>query len=632
MTIDYKKLGFKCGIEIHQQLDTEKKLFCRCPVGLTDQEPDARILRHMRPTLSELGEYDGTALMEFKTKKEVIYELYRDLTCSYEMDDTPPFPVNQQALDIAIEISLMLNCSIVDEIHITRKQYLDGSIPTGFQRTAVIGVDGWIPFRDKKIRITQVNLEEDACREVSDKGHNIVFKTDRLSTPLVEIITEADMKDPEEAQEAVRQLARFTRSTGKVRRGIGAARQDVNVSIEGGTRVEIKGVGRYEYIESLTRNEAIRQKNLLKIRDLLRTRGVTESNIHCEKAYIGSLSPDTKCKVLKKAIEQKHTIGAIKLCGFAKILQMETQPKVPFAAEFAGRVRVIACLDEDPNILHSGNLYEYGMSSEEWQMIKNELNVKQTDAVIITWGKRKDVDTALNEIKIRAVEATKGVPNDTRQDKGNGITDFERVLPGPDRMYPDTDSIPVEITKDRLSRIKKQMNQSPDKREKKYLKIGFSKDLAYRFSSYPKEDLFIKMIKNTEVSPSFVASTLLDTFKGLKREGLRTEEISDKSLIKVFKWLDEGHFQKELMPDILQRLATLDYPSAKDLKKDFNINGKLPAYKTIVSDAIKEHSKSRNGKKESSVRFLMGKIMKKYRGSVEAGKISKLLERTLKTL
>ena len=121
----YRDLGLKCGLEIHQQLDTEKKLFCRCKAVLHNDKPSATILRHMRPTLSELGEYDGTALMEFKTKKNVVYQLYNDTVCTYEMDDTPPFQLNKQALDIAIEIALLHNCSIVDEIHISRKQYLD---------------------------------------------------------------------------------------------------------------------------------------------------------------------------------------------------------------------------------------------------------------------------------------------------------------------------------------------------------------------------------------------------------------------------------------------------------------------------------------------------------------------------
>lgn len=159
----YAEWGLKSGLEIHQQLDTRQKLFCRCPVLPYSDHVDAEILRHMRPTLSELGEYDGTALMEFKTKKNIIYQLDNRSVCTYEMDDTPPFELNLQALDIALEIALLLDCSIVSELHVSRKQYLDGSIPTGFQRTTIVGVEGKIPVNGRDVGIIQLGLEEDAC-------------------------------------------------------------------------------------------------------------------------------------------------------------------------------------------------------------------------------------------------------------------------------------------------------------------------------------------------------------------------------------------------------------------------------------------------------------------------------------
>jgi len=173
MLNDYKRIGFKSGLEVHQQLLTREKLFCHCPSGIYQENDDynAEIIRHMRPTLSELGEYDGTALMEFKTKKEIIYRLKNETACTYEVDDTPPFPINKEALEIAIEISLISKLNIVGEVHITRKQYLDGSIPTGFQRTAIIGVEGEIPLKNKKVRLIQLSLEEDSCREISDIRH-----------------------------------------------------------------------------------------------------------------------------------------------------------------------------------------------------------------------------------------------------------------------------------------------------------------------------------------------------------------------------------------------------------------------------------------------------------------------------
>ncbi|MCP4684009.1 MAG: Glu-tRNA(Gln) amidotransferase GatDE subunit E, partial [bacterium] len=268
----YTGLGFMCGLEIHQQLLTDKKLFCNCPAGLfqKDGEYDAEVIRHMRPTLSEMGEYDGTALMEKRTKKRIFYRLKNETACTYDVDDTPPFKINRQALDRALEIGLMLGTSIVGELHITRKQYLDGSIPTGFQRTAIVGIEGEIPLKNKKIKIIQLSIEEDSCREVSDIGHDRVYTTDRLGMPLIESVTYPEMLTPDEAMEAGQYLRLLCRTSGKVRTGIGAARQDVNVSITGGTRVEIKGVAHINWIPELTHNEAFRQKALLTIRDLFR--------------------------------------------------------------------------------------------------------------------------------------------------------------------------------------------------------------------------------------------------------------------------------------------------------------------------------------------------------------------------
>jgi len=246
----YDKIGFKSGLEVHQQLLTEKKLFCHCPAGLynSNEEFDAEVIRHMRPTLSELGEYDGTALMEFKTRKEIIYRVKNETTCTYEVDDTPPFQIDKTALDIAIEISLLSKMNIVGEVHITRKQYLDGSIPTGFQRTAIIGVEGEIYLKNKKVRLIQLSIEEDSCREVSDIRHTRIFKTDRLGMPLIETVTYPDMDNPDEVKEACDYIRFLNRSSGKVRTGIGAGRQDVNVSCKGGTRVEIKGVSHTKLI------------------------------------------------------------------------------------------------------------------------------------------------------------------------------------------------------------------------------------------------------------------------------------------------------------------------------------------------------------------------------------------------
>lgn len=533
--INFRKLGFISGLEIHQQLNTAHKLFCRCPAGLQNREPDAEILRHMRPTLSELGEYDGAALMEFKTKKQVVYQLYEDSMCTYEMDDTPPFPINMQALEIAIEIALAFNCNIVDEIHISRKQYLDGSIPTGFQRTTVIGTDGWIPYKGRKIKITHVTLEEDACREVSDIGHTIVFKTDRLSTPLVEIITDADMRTPKEVQEVDEILGRVMRTTGKVKRGIGTVRQDVNVSIKGGSRVEIKGVPRTQYIEKLTEIEALRQKALLDIRKEIAKRDNAPKNLKCNKKDVTELLKNTNCKILQEALSNNLRIKAISLNKYAGLLNYPTQPGLTFADELSGRVRVIACLDSKPNILHTDEPLAYDMSEEDWNILRKDLNSSKKDTIVIVWGREEDTNTALNEIKIRATSDIIGVPKETRQHFVNGTTDFERILPGADRMYPDTDSPPIAVTDELLDKIKSRLPEPLWIKEARYRKMGLSNELIKPLVISQYSGLFDKIVKEIKIKPKLAACTFICIFKDLKRKGYNTEKLTEEKIFKTFK-------------------------------------------------------------------------------------------------
>jgi glutamyl-tRNA(Gln) amidotransferase subunit E len=469
-SLDYKKIGLRVGREVHQQLDTERKLFCHCPAGVYTSSHDGAVLRHMRPTLSALGEYDGTALMEFKTKKNVVYLLHKSNVCTYEMDDTPPFPVNQSALDVAIEQCLMLGCDIVDEVHIARKQYLDGSIPTGFQRTAIVGVEGKIPFRGRSISITQVSVEEDSCREVSDRGHLIVWRTDRLGMPLIETVTGPDLRTPDEVEEAILLIGRICRSTGHVRVGMGASRQDVNVSVAGGRRVEIKGVPKAGFAPALVHGEAVRQVNLLELRDELRSQGlrdaediqvrhedVTElvANSQLDHLRAETWHSELEARAAEPGADLERGCGnfcvrAVALRGLSGTVDWPTQPGLTFAQELAGRIRVIACLDQQPTFIHDAQWPDYEGSRQELEQLRERLNCGDDDALIVVWGAEDDTVTAAEEIRLRYADALDGVPNETRQPREDGSTDFERILPGPDRMYPDPDSPPQAITPNRV--------------------------------------------------------------------------------------------------------------------------------------------------------------------------------------
>ncbi len=453
----YKHIGFMSGLEVHQQLLTREKLFCHCPAGIynKDSDYDAELVRHMRPTLSELGEYDGTALMEFKTRKRIIYRIKNESACTYEVDDSAPFPINREALENALEIALLCKSNIVGEVHISRKQYLDGSIPAGFQRTAVIGVGGHIELENKTIRLQQLCIEEDSCREISDIGHIRIFKTDRMGTPLIETVTYPDCETPEEVKTVCDYIRFMNRSTGKVRTGPGRARQDVNVSCRGGNRVEIKGVAHTRHIPQLTHNEAFRQWSLLILREKLHARIKDTAHWNAVSIRIVPGSDQLAYPPIAQALALGQPLMLIRLPGFKGALSHFTQPGKCFADELSDRLKVIACI-EKPNMLHSEAL-NIGLSPQEWKKLGKTLSAGPDDGLVLLWGPEDDIPTALEVIEERCKMAFEGIPPETRKALPDRTTVFERVLPGANRMYPDTDSAPIPLSNKTISSLQEKL-------------------------------------------------------------------------------------------------------------------------------------------------------------------------------
>lgn len=608
---DYVAVGFTSGLEIHQQLLTSKKLFCRCPAGRYSERHDAEILRHMRPTLSELGEYDGTALMEFKTKKEIIYRINRETVCTYEMDDTPPFPMNEEALDIALGIGMMYGCDLVDEIHIARKQYLDGSIPTGFQRTAIFALNGRIPFKGREVRVVQMSIEEDSCREVSDIGHQRVYLTDRLGMPLIETVTAPDMKTPYEVAEVAELCRWMVRSTGRVRTGMGAARQDVNVSVSGGTRIEIKGVPRIPHIPLLTYNEAMRQWNLLRLREELHRRGITPESFQATTETVTKLLRRTKYQPLQDALASNMLVQCVALRGFRGLLRWQTQTGTYFSKEISDRVRVIACLTTLPNILHSDSPSE-SLSTAEWQSIKKAVGATDDDTLVLVWGNAQDAITGAKEIIIRAKEATIGVPSETRQALRDGTNGFERILPGADRMYPDTDLPPIRITEERRARIRATLPLDFWNREDRYRSLGVPEDLVPSLAVSRFAPLFESLINEGHILPQLAAAILIQYPKRLKREGFNAalvDETMVQSLIAAYK---QGRIPKDAIYYVLREMVRhgsftdelLPAPcSAEELH-------------TTIRESIMSLNRMNIHHPEKKREILMGLVMNRLRGRI----------------
>jgi glutamyl-tRNA(Gln) amidotransferase subunit E len=641
--IDYAEVGLIAGLEVHQQLLTERKMFCHCPAGRYTKEHDGVVLRHMRPTLSELGEYDGTALMEFKTKKNIIYLLHKSNVCTYEMDDTPPFLLNQQALDVAIEQCLMLGCDIVDEVHIARKQYLDGSIPTGFQRTAIVGVNGKLPLRGRTLSVVQVSVEEDSCREVLDKGHLIVWRTDRLGMPLIETVTGPDLRTPEEVEEAILLVGRVCRSTGHVRVGMGASRQDVNVSVRGGRRVEIKGVPQAHWARRLVHGEAVRQVNLLRLRDELHARGFKRrEEVQIEQADVTYLFASSQLPVLRAeewarfVADEKRRPGfelgsgpfcvrVVKLPGLAGTLAWPTQPDHSFSHELAGRVRVIAGLDQQPILLSSEKWPDYVDGQRELRKLKKRMHCGPLDALVLVWGPLEDTITAAEEIRLRYADAVDGVPLETRQPFPDGSTDFERILPGPDRMYPDTDSPPVRMTRERVAGLQAVLPPPPWVREQRYAAAGAARPTIHYLIRRGGAALVDRVVEQAGAGLRQACTFFGERLKGLRRAGAAVDEIPVERWVELFRLAREREALLESWRELAAKLAAEPAREVAAVVAELGLASPVDL-EAALEEALRGPAPTHLARHEHEAalaarhRYTMGRVMPRLRGRV-AGRI-----------
>ncbi|MDD3637905.1 MAG: Glu-tRNA(Gln) amidotransferase subunit GatE [Bacteroidales bacterium] len=622
----YDRIGFMSGLEVHQQLLTDKKLFCHCPAGVFNHsnDYDAEIIRHMRPTLSELGEYDGTALMEFKTRKEIVYRIKNPTACTYEVDDTPPFPINRQALDIAIEISLLSKLNVVGEVHITRKQYLDGSIPTGFQRTAIIGVEGEIPLPHKKIRLIQLSIEEDSCREISDIGHTRVYKTDRLGMPLIETVTYPECMNPDEVKQACDYIRFLNRSTGKVRTGMGAGRQDVNVSCKGGTRVEIKGVAHTKWIPELTHNEAFRQWSLLLLRDqLLKQIEEPKSWKIKNKSILAADIPEAN-GLIRHAEANGNWFQLICLPGFKGALSHFTQPGQSFVNELSDRLKVIACI-EKPHLLHS-EMIEPGLTFENWEKLGALVKAGQEDALLLIWGPEEDIATALETIEERCKMALEGIPQETRKSLPDGTTIFERVLPGADRMYPDTDSAPIPLEDTQIENLRSQLPEEVIDHYHQLQAWGVPEDTyTYIFSKnlFPLiRDLTEKLQVPARYAGTFIGHTLKHAMGQHKNSAFKY-----RTVYHLFDFLKQKGLEYRLAEKMIYELAAhprMEFESVLNSMKfkslpEAEIISKLP----FIAGKFNPRKK---GKPEDRSNWIMGQLRNTATGNINLTELAKTVK------
>ncbi|MCS7130433.1 MAG: Glu-tRNA(Gln) amidotransferase subunit GatE [Archaeoglobaceae archaeon] len=597
--------GLKVGIEIHQQLDTKEKLFCKCPTE-SFEEPKLEIKRYLRLKKSEMGEEDRAAKEEVERRKRFIYKFY-DTTCLVEADEEPPTEMNREALKIAVQVAKMLKMTILDEIHVMRKIVIDGSNTTGFQRTALVAVDGEIEVKGEKIGIATLCLEEEACSKIAEGEDFTVYSLDRLGIPLIEIGTKADIRSPEIAKETAKKLGMVLRSTGKVKRGIGTIRQDVNISIKGGARVEIKGVQELEIIDKIVEYEVLRQLNLLKIKEELQKRRAEV----IEKIFdVTDVFKDTKSKILKG-----KEVRAILLRNFAGIVGKEIQPGRRLGSEFADIARAFGL----GGIFHTDELPAYGITAEEVKELRKKLGASEEDAIVFGAGDPERVERALRRIVERAKYCFLGVPEETRKANEDATTSYLRPLPGSARMYPETDVPPV-LSSEFLD---VEIPELIEVRAKRYEKL-LPSDLAFEIADSKYYKLFEEFCSS--LSPTIVARVLHVIPKELRREGFKVDLLGEKHLRMILELIRGGEIAKEGAENALKFL--IEKPNAKK-EEVINAIGSKSDLDIFIQKLVEEKKDLIAEKGENAFKPLMGIVMGEFRGKVDGKVIAEKLREAI---
>ncbi|MFX1281778.1 MAG: Glu-tRNA(Gln) amidotransferase subunit GatE [Promethearchaeota archaeon] len=628
---DYEKLGLKCGLELHQQLNTQTKLFCRCPTKLQGtREPDFTISRKMRPVLGEMGTYDKAMLTEYGKGMGITYEGYDDVVCTYELDDTPPFSCNSEAKRIALQIAMLLNANIIEEMHVCRKNYLDGSVPCGFQRTMILGTDGYVELENgKKIRIDILSLEEEAARKIKTENKTNYFRLDRLGIPLVEVTTKPDINSPEECRESAERIGLLLWSS-NVKKVIGSIRQDINVSIAEGTRIEIKGVQKLGWIPLLVNHEISRQLGLIEIKTELEKRKIDENSVNEEFKDLSELLIKTKSNFISKGIKSGKKLYGINFNGFKGIFGKELMEDYRFGTEVSSKVKVISGLK---GIIHSDeDLSKYKLSKEDIENIKKALESKENDCFVLVLGSEKELKKAIKIIINRVKFAFNGVPPETRRALENGNTEFLRELHGGARLYPDTDTEAIFNLEKEVDEVRKSLPELPWITIKKYSKKynteeRLIKDLIF----IGKLQLFDDLINFYPNNPSLIFTTLLETTTALRREGKNMENITDSDFLEIFALLKKKEISKEAIEEFMSFKADSPELSIDQIKTKLKIESiSLEDLKNLIVEIVNRNSKMIKQKEMRAKGPLMGEVMKEVRGKIDGSIVSKELEIAIK--
>lgn len=586
-------------------------------------------VRRLRPTQSELGQLDPAALFEFQKGKLITYEADEETTCLVELDEEPPHPLNQEALEVALTVSLLLNAHPLDEIHVMRKVVIDGSNTTGFQRTSVVALNGKLVVDGKDIPVQQVTLEEDAGRKTGETKDSVTFRLDRLCVPLIEVSTGPVIASPEEAGKTALAIGRVLRATRKVKRGLGSIRQDLNISIKQGALVEIKGVQELELVSKVVEYEVQRQVTLLAIRDELQKRNVKQTDIKDDFVDVTDILSRSRSKIVQYALKQGGVAHAVRLPGFKGLLGRELVPGVRLGTEMAKRA---AFWGRVGGIFHSDELPGFGIEPSEVEGVSRKLQVGDLEAFAIIADTRENVMDGLKAVAERAREATQVVPDETRAANPDGTTHYMRPRPGAARMYPETDVPPVAVGRETLQRLKHALPRTTEEIAEDFqAKYSLSPKLAAQLADSEFLTVFEEVVSpGTNVAPSYVATILTESLKSLQRDRVPVESLTEEHLRQAFNLAKRGETAKEAILELLKWLAHHPEAEASQAVKELDLKMLTRQdLEKVISKVLAENRSlvSENGSK--ALGKMMNLVMAEVRGRADPRLVNELLRARL---
>lgn len=649
-----KPNGVKIGLELHQRLATTHKLFCKCSTR-GNENKTKEIRRKLHAVPSELGQVDPAALFESKKAPLHRYDFYKDTCCLVESDDEPPHEMNPEAIMIGLTICNMLDAEMVDEIHVMRKTVIDGSNTSGFQRTAILGLNGRLKYtienKEKEIGIQTIAIEEESCGIIGEqKGEIESFRLDRLGIPLVEIATTSDIKTGKEARLVAEHIGLMLRATGKMMRGIGTIRQDLNISIAGGARVEIKGVQDLNLIEMVIDNEIMRQSRLIEICEKIKKiktlypeiEEAIENEERKEKEGKGReerlgligieerirdvthFFENTGSKFIKKSIDSGKSVFALRFPGMKGIFGIELYPDYRYGSELSDYAKTQGL----GGIIHSDeNIDKYNIRNEVSE-IARILKLGPEDGWIIVVGEKEQCISALKIVFRRAYETR--VPEETRRADMQGKTHYMRPLPGAARMYPETDVTPIRIDEGMIEESK---SFSSFKEIEERVRSILNAEMANKIIRSEKLNFFLELVEEG-VDPTVAAVTCEDTLKSLRRDGFNVTLLSEELVKEVLIKYRDGFITKpaiaEILKEMIKRMEGMKNQTGADMLSieaemkekidEIIMNAGLKRIKGEELERLIENEKINN----------IQSLMIKYRLNVDPQEAGKLLNKSKK--